>query len=128
MAEPVATDFSKGEVARETINTWVENQTNSKIKDLIAKNVLNGLTNYQPYEAYNHHIRNNPKRSISQIKVLNQLALLTFEAKQIDDPVCVKTDYSEPTESDLEIIFSDFYGTNINGFEGTFLFEKKSLA
>ena len=44
LAEPVATDFSKGEVARETINTWVENQTNSKIKDLIAKNVLNGLT------------------------------------------------------------------------------------
>jgi len=44
LAEPVATDFSKGEEAREAINTWVENQTNSKIKDLIAKNVLNGLT------------------------------------------------------------------------------------
>jgi serpin B len=44
LAEPVATDFSKGEEARDTINTWVENQTNSKIKDLIAKNVLNGLT------------------------------------------------------------------------------------
>ena len=44
LAEPVATDFSKGEVARETINTWVENQTNSKIKDVIAKNVLNDRT------------------------------------------------------------------------------------
>ena len=44
LAEPVATDFFKPEVARETINKWVENQTNSKIKDLIAKNVLNGMT------------------------------------------------------------------------------------
>ena len=44
LAEPVATDFFKPEVARETINKWVENQTNSKIKDLIAKNVLNEMT------------------------------------------------------------------------------------
>lgn len=44
LAEPVATDFGNEEVARTTINKWVEEQTNSKIKDLIARNVLNSLT------------------------------------------------------------------------------------
>ena len=44
LAEPIATDFSKEEEARTSINKWVEDQTNSKIKDLIAKNALNSLT------------------------------------------------------------------------------------
>lgn len=38
-------DFVKAaESARETINAWVEKQTNEKIKDLIGKGVLNSMT------------------------------------------------------------------------------------
>ena len=44
LAEPVATDFGNEEEARNSINKWVEAQTNSKIKELIARNVLTPLT------------------------------------------------------------------------------------
>jgi len=37
-------DFSQSEQARKIINDWVEDQTNNKIKNLIAPGVLNGLT------------------------------------------------------------------------------------
>ena len=38
-------DFVKAaEDARKTINTWVEKETNNKIKDLISKGVLNSMT------------------------------------------------------------------------------------
>ena len=44
LAEPVATDFGNEEEARNSINKWVEAQTNSKIQELIARNVLTPLT------------------------------------------------------------------------------------
>ena len=44
LAEPIAMNFSNEVEARTSINKWVEVQTNSKIKDLIAKNILNSLT------------------------------------------------------------------------------------
>ena len=38
-------DFVKAtESARKTINTWVEKKTNNKIKNLIAKGVLDSMT------------------------------------------------------------------------------------
>ncbi|KAJ0022637.1 hypothetical protein NQD34_014771 [Periophthalmus magnuspinnatus] len=38
-------DFmSKSEEARVTINTWVEQQTQGKIKDVLAKGVVNSFT------------------------------------------------------------------------------------
>lgn len=37
-------DFAQAENARATINRWVENQTNNKIKDLIPQNVLDEST------------------------------------------------------------------------------------
>jgi len=38
-------DFVRAaETARKTINTWVEKETNNKIKDLISKGVLNSMT------------------------------------------------------------------------------------
>ena len=40
LAEPVATDFGNEEESRNSINKWVESQTNSKIQELIARNVL----------------------------------------------------------------------------------------
>lgn len=36
--------FKETEAARQTINTWVEQQTNGKIKDLLAPNILSPLT------------------------------------------------------------------------------------
>jgi serpin B len=39
-----AVDFAKSEEARKTINTWVEEQTNNKIKDLIPPGIINGGT------------------------------------------------------------------------------------
>jgi serpin B len=44
LAELVSTDFGASEEARSAINTWVESQTNSKIKDLLAKGVITGNT------------------------------------------------------------------------------------
>ena len=44
LAEPIGTDFSKSEEARASINKWVEDQTNSKIKDLIAQGSITALT------------------------------------------------------------------------------------
>ena len=44
VAEPIATDFSKHEEARTSINKWVEEQTNSKIQNLLGKGVLSALT------------------------------------------------------------------------------------
>jgi serpin B len=44
LAEPVPTNFGASEEARSAINTWVESQTNSKIKDLLAKGVITGMT------------------------------------------------------------------------------------
>ena len=43
-ATPETVDFSKSEVTRSRINTWVENQTNNKIKDLIAAGALTSQT------------------------------------------------------------------------------------
>jgi len=37
-------DFAKSEEARKTINTWVEEKTNDKIKDLIPAGALDSLT------------------------------------------------------------------------------------
>ena len=37
-------DFADGEAARQTINTWVADQTNQKIKDLIPPGILNAAT------------------------------------------------------------------------------------
>ena len=37
-------DFADGEAARQTINTWVADQTNQKIKDLIPPGILNSAT------------------------------------------------------------------------------------
>ena len=37
-------DFSQSEAASQVINTWVEEQTNQKIKDLIPPNALNNDT------------------------------------------------------------------------------------
>ena len=37
-------DFAAGEAARQTINTWVADQTNQKIKDLIPPGILNAAT------------------------------------------------------------------------------------
>ena len=37
-------DFAQSEVARQTINTWVEEQTNQKIKDIIRSGMINTLT------------------------------------------------------------------------------------
>ena len=43
-AELAAVDFAKSEEARHTINHWVEDQTNGKIKDLIPAGTLNAMT------------------------------------------------------------------------------------
>lgn len=43
-AELAAVDFAKSEEARRTINQWVEEQTNGKIKDLIPAGALNSMT------------------------------------------------------------------------------------
>lgn len=44
-AEPFAVDFgANAEIIRQGINKWVEDQTNSKIKNLIAEGVLNAMT------------------------------------------------------------------------------------
>ncbi len=43
-AEAESVDFSDEAAARSAINTWVESKTNEKIKDLIPRGVLNGLT------------------------------------------------------------------------------------
>ena len=43
-AEPHSLDFGKSEEARRFINTWVEGQTNRKIKNLIASGSLDSLT------------------------------------------------------------------------------------
>lgn len=37
-------DFARGEAARQTINSWVERQTQDKIKDLIPPGMLNAAT------------------------------------------------------------------------------------
>ena len=37
-------DFADGEAVRQVINTWVADQTNQKIKDLIPPNVLDAST------------------------------------------------------------------------------------
>ncbi|MHB0924182.1 MAG: serpin family protein [Bellilinea sp.] len=39
-----AVDYAQSEAARKTINDWVEDQTEGKIKDLIPANALNALT------------------------------------------------------------------------------------
>jgi serpin B len=39
-----AVDYGNAEAARHTINAWVEEKTESKIKDLIPPNILNALT------------------------------------------------------------------------------------
>merc|ERR1711983_674421 len=44
LAEPVGMDFSQSEESRTTINQWVEEQTNKKIQNLIAKGSINALT------------------------------------------------------------------------------------
>ena len=44
LAEPVAMDFGKSEESRVAINEWVEEQTNNKIQELIAKGSITGLT------------------------------------------------------------------------------------
>lgn len=44
MAQPVGMDFVKSEESRKAINDWVEDQTKSKIKDLIASGSINALT------------------------------------------------------------------------------------
>ena len=43
LAEPIATDFCNEEEARVSINKWVKEQTNSKIQNLIAENVLDSF-------------------------------------------------------------------------------------
>ena len=43
-AELAQVDFARPEAARQTINTWVEDQTEKKIKNLIAPGVLNAAT------------------------------------------------------------------------------------
>lgn len=43
-AELAPVDFAKSEEARATINRWVEEQTNGKIKDLIPSGALNAMT------------------------------------------------------------------------------------
>jgi len=44
MAEANELDFSKNVEAAETINTWIEEQTNGKIKDLIEPDILSEVT------------------------------------------------------------------------------------
>lgn len=43
-ASPETTNFGDSEAARSQINSWVEDQTNKRIKDLIPSGVLNALT------------------------------------------------------------------------------------
>src|SRR5262249_22948619 len=43
-ADLVPLDFGRPDVARQTINAWVEKATNDKIKDLIPRGALNALT------------------------------------------------------------------------------------
>ena len=44
MAEPKTADFSESEEVRTEINNWVEEQTDSKIKDLIGEGILGSNT------------------------------------------------------------------------------------
>ena len=44
LAEPKKADFSESEEVRTEINNWVEEQTDSKIKDLIGDGVLGSNT------------------------------------------------------------------------------------
>ena len=44
LAEPVGMDFAQSEQSRTAINQWVEDQTNKKIKELIASGSINALT------------------------------------------------------------------------------------
>ncbi|HUY88631.1 MAG TPA: serpin family protein [Pirellulales bacterium] len=43
-AELATLDFARSEAARQTINRWIEQQTNDKIADLIAPGALNAMT------------------------------------------------------------------------------------
>ena len=44
LAKPTGLDFGKSEEARNTINQWVEEQTNNKIKELLAKESVDAST------------------------------------------------------------------------------------
>lgn len=44
LSEAESIDFAQNEAAADNINKWVEDKTNSKIKDLIKKDYLDGLT------------------------------------------------------------------------------------
>ena len=44
LAEPKTADFSESEEVRTEINNWVEEQTDSKIKDLIGEGILGSNT------------------------------------------------------------------------------------
>ncbi|UCF50433.1 MAG: serpin family protein [Thermoplasmatales archaeon] len=116
MAEANELDFSKNVEAAEIINTWIEEQTNDKIKDMISPDILSDLTKLVLTNAiYFKGLWDSPFDP-----------KLTYESDfELTNGETVKVDMmSKPKDSkfnftqteDLQVLEMDYYGNELSMF------------
>jgi serpin B len=116
MAEASELDFSKNIEASEIINTWIEENTNNKIKDMIQPELLSDLTKLVLTNAI--YFKGEWAIPFDEKKTYETDFTLTFgENKKVNmmsDPEESFFNYSET--NDLQILEMNYYGNDLSMF------------
>ena len=105
-------DYGNSEAARQTINSWVEDKTESKIKNLIPPNVLDNLTRLVLVNAI--YFKGNWARPF-YVEITSDAPFWTAAGRQVDARMMRQQDnFNYTEEASLQILELPYIGNDLS--------------